>query len=179
MTKYLAGVLSVIAVGVLLVAYGILAPRTSAFSNADLYRSMPGAMPAAAGMQAPYPYGVASPYPNQYAPNGWVPAQYPAQPYAAGYVAQPVAYAPVPAMQVVDQVQPVRTVPRTQYRQTSTRRASVERGSGRNWKKTAMVIGGSSAAGAGIGGLIGGKKGALIGAAVGGGGATLFEATKR
>jgi hypothetical protein len=49
----------------------------------------------------------------------------------------------------------------------------------RSWKKTALVIGGSTGAGAGIGGLIGGKKGALIGAAIGGGGATIYEATKR
>ena len=33
--------------------------------------------------------------------------------------------------------------------------------------------------GLGIGGLIGGKKGALIGAAVGGGAATIYESTKR
>ena len=51
--------------------------------------------------------------------------------------------------------------------------------SGRTWKKTALVIGGSTAAGAGIGGLIGGKKGALIGSAIGGGGSTIYEATKR
>ena len=39
MTKYLAGVLTVIAVGVLLVAYGLLSPRVSAFdSRADLDR---------------------------------------------------------------------------------------------------------------------------------------------
>ena len=50
---------------------------------------------------------------------------------------------------------------------------------GRTWKKTALVIGGSTAAGAGIGGLIGGKKGALIGTAIGGGGSTIYEAMKR
>ena len=49
----------------------------------------------------------------------------------------------------------------------------------RSWAKTALVIGGSTGAGAGIGALAGGKKGALIGAAVGGGAATLFEAFKR
>src|SRR4029079_16856425 len=45
----------------------------------------------------------------------------------------------------------------------------------RDWGKTAMVIGGSSATGAGIGALIGGQKGALIGAALGGGVGTLYE----
>ena len=54
----------------------------------------------------------------------------------------------------------------------------VERAPGRNWMKTALVIGGSTASGAGIGGLIGGKKGALIGAAIGGGASTLYEARK-
>jgi hypothetical protein len=49
----------------------------------------------------------------------------------------------------------------------------------RSWQKTALVIGGSTATGAGIGGLIGGKKGALIGAAIGGGASTIFEAGKR
>jgi hypothetical protein len=42
-----------------------------------------------------------------------------------------------------------------------------------------MVIGGSTAAGAGVGGIIGGKKGALIGAALGGGSASIYEAAKR
>ena len=42
-----------------------------------------------------------------------------------------------------------------------------------------MIIGGSSAAGAGVGGLIGGKKGALIGAAIGGGASALLQTTDR
>jgi len=50
---------------------------------------------------------------------------------------------------------------------------------GRSWKTTALVIGGSTGAGAGIGAIAGGKKGALIGAALGGGGAAIFEAIKR
>ena len=59
------------------------------------------------------------------------------------------------------------------------RTAYVERRPGRDWKKTAMVIGGSGAAGAGLGAIFGGKKGALIGAAIGGGAGTLFEVSKR
>jgi len=58
---------------------------------------------------------------------------------------------------------------------TSTRRAEPAR----SWKKTALVIGGSTGAGAGIGAAIGGKKGALIGAAIGGGASALYEAIKR
>jgi hypothetical protein len=42
-----------------------------------------------------------------------------------------------------------------------------------------MVIGGTTAAGAGLGAIFGGKKGALIGAAIGGGAGTLYEVKKR
>ncbi len=64
----------------------------------------------------------------------------------------------------------------TVYRERPVRRAAR---SNRSWKKTALVIGGSTGAGAGIGAIAGGKKGALIGAAIGGGGAALYEAIKR
>ena len=49
----------------------------------------------------------------------------------------------------------------------------------RSWKKTALIIGGSTASGAGVGAMIGGKKGALAGAAIGGGAASIYEATRR
>ena len=48
----------------------------------------------------------------------------------------------------------------------------------RNWGESAMIVGGTAAAGAGVGGLIGGTKGALIGAAIGGGGAAIYEGTR-
>ncbi len=48
----------------------------------------------------------------------------------------------------------------------------------RSWPKTAIVIGGSTAAGAGVGAIVGGKKGALIGAAIGGGASTIYETTR-
>ena len=48
-----------------------------------------------------------------------------------------------------------------------------------SWTKTALVVGGSAASGAGVGGIVGGKKGALIGAAIGGGAASIYEATRR
>ena len=66
---------------------------------------------------------------------------------------------------------------RTVYQEPAPRR--VTRQSERSWTKTALVIGGTTAGGAGIGGLIGGKKGALIGAAIGGGAGTLYEVRKR
>ena len=49
----------------------------------------------------------------------------------------------------------------------------------RSWGKTALIIGGSAGTGAGIGGLVHGKKGALIGAGLGGGLASLYEGAHR
>jgi hypothetical protein len=49
----------------------------------------------------------------------------------------------------------------------------------RSKTKTALMIGGSAATGAGVGGALKGKKGALVGAAVGGGAASIYEAIKR
>jgi hypothetical protein len=54
-----------------------------------------------------------------------------------------------------------------------------ERRPRRSKTKSALMIAGSAAAGAGVGGAIKGKKGALIGAAIGGGGASIYEAAKR
>src|SRR4029079_16118423 len=94
MTKYLAGVLSVIAVGVLLIAYGLLGPRGSASgSPADM---SPYARPMLASEQSldPYParYGSASSFANPY-------AQAPGFNYPAAPQAIPVS-----------SVRPVRTV---------------------------------------------------------------------
>src|SRR5438067_2544326 len=49
----------------------------------------------------------------------------------------------------------------------------------RSWGKSALIIGGSAATGAGIGGIVDGKKGALIGAALGGGVGSLYEGAHR
>ena len=49
----------------------------------------------------------------------------------------------------------------------------------RSWQKSALIIGGSAASGAGVGAIVGGNKGALIGAALGGGASSIYEATKR
>jgi len=82
-------------------------------------------------------------------------------------------------------VQTYETYPAPAPRRVTTSRAlrtapsRVERPSGRDWKRTAMVIGGTTAAGAGLGAIFGGKKGALIGAALGGGAGTLYEVRKR
>ena len=49
----------------------------------------------------------------------------------------------------------------------------------RTVKKSAVIIGSSAGVGAGVGALIGGKKGAGIGALVGGGGAALWDQITR
>jgi len=97
-----------------------------------------------------------------------------------GYSAAPRATVlPAAAPAVVRQAPATRTVYRTdapaQEEPVVVERTSPQR----SWAKTAMVIGGSSAAGAGVGGLMGGKRGALVGAAIGGGAASIYEASRR
>jgi hypothetical protein len=145
MTRYLAGVLTVIAVGILLIAYGLLA--SPAFAPDD--GSGGYAQPMLAAQR--FGYGDAGPTPPYWY---WRPAD-----RAAANDVRPVQ-----ASQVVQ-------VPRT-VRPGPAR-------AGRDWRKTALVIGGSSAAGAGVGAMFGGRKGALIGAAIGGGGSALYEASRR
>ena len=98
-----------------------------------------------------------------------------------GAYAQPIGYVPQQPVYRDDIVtRPVtrtRTAAQPSRQRTTTVRREEE--SNRSWGKTAMIIGGSSGAGAGIGGLIAGKKGALIGAAVGGGAAAIYESRKR
>ena len=67
---------------------------------------------------------------------------------------------------------------RTVSRSTSNVRY-VERAPQRTKTKTALMIAGSAATGAGVGGALKGKKGAIVGAAIGGGSASIYEAAKR
>lgn len=104
--------------------------------------------------------------------------------YATGF--RPVGTAPLAPAALATPVQAPVVVERPAPRQTVYRtapiqeRVVVERApEKRSWKKAALIIGGSSAAGAGVGGIVDGKKGALIGAAIGGGAASIYEATKR
>jgi hypothetical protein len=159
MTKFLAAVLSVIAVGVLLIAYGLLSPRAAAFGPAE-WPGTPG-----------YQLGIGPGVVQSYAPAG--------QPvFVGGYQMVPVSAssgqrlvygAPGFSQPVIVQEAPPPVARRT---------VSVRRDSGRNWKKAALLVGGSTATGAGVGAIFGGKKGALIGAAIGGGASTLYESTK-
>jgi hypothetical protein len=172
MKAFLATVLSVIAAGVLLIAYGLLAPHAS--STTVMYDPQTGMYQPARAMFASdrialpdsspvYGYqGV----PLQYgAPAGYRPALY----------TTPVEY-PVTQAPVVSSVRTTRTSGSVAASQRTSAPRIRDRARGRNWQKTALVIGGSTAAAAGIGGLIGGRKGALIGAAIGGGASTLYEA---
>ncbi len=178
MTRYLAGVLTVIAVGVLLVAYGLLGSGASAIGAEPAMHAAPMSQPMAVPMSnvlvpqgppaaptAPIGYG-----PAGYAPQGYVPAGY-----------APLGYVPAaPVVMQAPDVRPVRTVQQAAAdpspRRVAPRRLERERR--RDWKKTALIVGGSTAAGAGLGGIVGGKKGALIGAAIGGGASTIYETTK-
>ncbi len=90
---------------------------------------------------------------------------------------QPVAAPVVVHRTGSGRIAPQQTVYRT-VEPASQRVVVSEQPARRSWKKRALVIGGSTAGGAGIGGLVGGKKGALIGAALGGGAASIYEATK-
>jgi hypothetical protein len=177
MKAFFAVLLSVIAVGVLLIAYGLLAPRASAAPEnlSMMFDPQTGtyqmARPVYAGQRIALPdssFGY-QPAPGRFVstPVGYSPAVYST---AADY---PAYEAPAPA---VRQAPIARTVRPARVSQRSA--ASVERAPGRNWKKTALVIGGSTATGAGLGALIGGKKGALIGAAIGGGAGTIYEVRK-
>jgi hypothetical protein len=63
---------------------------------------------------------------------------------------------------------------------TRPRRAVQSSGSGnRSWQKEAIIIGGSTAAGAGIGAIAGGKKGAAIGAISGGVAGLIYDMKTR
>ena len=90
-------------------------------------------------------------------------------------VYQDVVYERVPAARQAERPAVVRTVAPAPARTTQV---VAERRPDRSWKKRALVIGGSSGAGAGLGALIGGSKGALIGAAIGAGGGTVYEMQK-
>src|SRR5262245_23277318 len=153
MKAFLASILTVLTMGVLAIAYGVLSPRMAAV---DPY-------PAARPMLASERIGVTDDgtvlysYPN----NGM--ARY----ASTNTLVRPATYetyTPAPRRGVT-------------ARRVST--SSVERRRGRGWKKTALVIGGTTATGAGLGAIFGGKKGALIGAAIGGGASTIYEARKQ
>jgi hypothetical protein len=165
MRAFLASVLSIIAVGVLFIAYGVLSPRAvAAPASALQYDARGDAYQLARPVYASDRMELAN---DPYSPL----ATRTVMTYPANTVRQVPAYNPYPAPA------PRRVVTSTAPRAVTT--SQVERTPHRDWTKTAMVIGGSTAAGAGVGAIFGGKKGALIGAAIGGGAGTIYEVRKR
>jgi hypothetical protein len=159
MKAFLVTVLSAIAAGVLLIAYGLLSPRAAAATS--------GAPPDLSGMNAPVLY---DPQTGTY--------QLARPIYASQRMSLPVAYAPAPIGSTQVRVVDERTAKPAPTR-TAFVRAGVERAHSRDWRKTALVIGGSTVSGAGLGAIVAGKKGALVGAALAGGASTLWEALRR
>lgn len=117
------------------------------------------------------------------------------QGYTQAY-GQPAGYlvaGAYPAVQVQQPVQervvyvdrPVtRTVTRSSptYRRTASyapARSTYEVKRGRSWQKSALIIGGSAAGGAGVGAILGGKSGAKKGAVVGGIGGLVYDLATR
>ena len=102
-------------------------------------------------------------------PVGYTAGTYPAaqqfvsQPYVQPYSTRPyVAPASAPRMVRTSSVRTVSRAPRV-----------------RSAKSSIAIIAGGTAAGALVGGLIDGKKGAIIGGLIGGGGATVYDRTTR
>ena len=159
MKAFLAAVLSVIAVGVLLIAYGLFNPRVA---TVEAYQS---ARPMLASERVGFDRRAdprrrrrirhmrhASPTATR---RDGVPGEQRRAPYRGVRDCSPNR-------------RPGASTTRTARRRDGASR--VERAPGRDWKKTAMVIGGIDARpAAGLGAIFGGKKGALIGAAIGGG----------
>jgi hypothetical protein len=109
------------------------------------------------------------------------------QPYGeANYMVAPGTY-PVQQQPAVQERIVYRTVERPVTRRTSSYRRTasyspartVEVKRGRSWKKSALIIGGSAAGGAGVGAILGGGSGAKKGAIVGGIGGLVYDLATR
>ena len=111
--------------------------------------------------------------------------------YAQQYAGQ-TAYAPAPVVTqrvvrsapsrvVYDDIEDARVIRTSTARPVQTRQVVYQETvpKKRSVKKSAVIIGSSAAVGAGIGALAKGKKGALIGAAIGGGGAAVWDQITR
>ena len=158
MTPMAAAAVGALISGVAVYAVGARAAQNNPFADVPaLVQTVDGRYILVPDAQ---PVGFA---PTGYAPMGYATAP---PPVAAPLV---VRQSPAPA-RVYRTAEPVQE-------QASVRETTVR--PQRSWTKTAMVVGGSAASGAGVGGLVGGKKGALVGAAIGGGAASIYEATRR
>lgn len=113
---------------------------------------------------------------GSYAQPAYAQAAY-AQPAYAVRAAQPVRYSQPVVYDDLDNARVVRTrsTPVVRTRQVVYEPVRKHR----SVKKSAAIIGSSAAVGAGVGALASGKKGALIGAAIGGGGAAIWDQITR
>ena len=164
MRNFLATVLSVIAVGVLLIAYGLLSPRVNAMDAYGQARPMLASQ-RVGDLEVLTPRQALAYRVNELRAVDDAPI----------YVSR---RAPVySSRDLSDESRSANSSAGRSVRTAPRRR--VAEAPRRDWARTAMVIGGTSAAGAGLGAIFGGKKGALIGAAIGGGAGTLYEIRKR
>lgn len=109
-----------------------------------------------------------------------------AQPVGQYAPAAPLATRTVVEERVVYRDRPVTRTSRARSQSPSYRRASSSPSyrtepvrQGRTWKKSAVIIGGSTAGGAGVGAVLGGKSGAKKGAVVGLVGGTIYDVATR
>jgi len=79
---------------------------------------------------------------------------------------------------VVYRDRPVSRSAQPVYRTASSNREYPSR-QGRSWKKSAIIIGGSAAGGAGLGAIVDGKSGAKKGAIIGGIGGLVYDIATR
>jgi hypothetical protein len=92
---------------------------------------------------------------------------------------QPLLYVPEQPVRYAAATAPA-PVARPAVQRAPTYRAAPARArKTRSGKDSALIIAGSTAAGAGVGAIIDGKKGALIGALIGGGAGTIYDRSTR
>jgi hypothetical protein len=94
------------------------------------------------------------------------------------YITEP---APAPVTRTVTRRAPTRTVYRASSASTASpaqREPQLVRKT-RSTKGSVLIIGGSTVGGAGIGAIVGGKKGAVIGGLIGGAAGTVYDRTTR
>ena len=91
------------------------------------------------------------------------------------YITEP---APAPVTRTVTRRAPTRTVYRASTASTAQREPRLVRKT-RSTKGSVLIIGGSTVGGAGIGAIVGGKKGAVIGGLIGGAAGTVYDRTTR
>jgi len=118
------------------------------------------AQPQATGM----PYATRYAGANQYAP-------------AAPIVHERVVYRQRPVSRTTSRRSATRATPVTYSRPAAV--YSEPQRQTRSWKKSAVIIGGSTAGGAGVGAVLGGKSGAKKGAVVGLVGGTVYDIATR